>query len=306
MPRKKGVEYTTDLHVRLRLEERESLQEKANDLGLTVSQVARLILVKQMKGEEQVDPVSEKQAVFFISQRMQSVKELFKKINSETRRFVEAYERSLVMTDRNGNPSVNDANTIRYASTLIKNQLILQNGLNEIIRYTNGAEVHVAALPRVDTAVGKYIQDNKYAFLEETATPVQKDSVIILGDSRGSQESEVDTIPKEFRNMFTVQGNATIIEKAEIYNADSKYPRIRLKVEIEVYRNRSSSKYIVDATDFKSRYENVLDKMVPGREVLINGDLDFATYRYNGVDSDASATIEIKSFAMLPDKAQRE
>ena len=178
MARKKGVEFTTDLHVRLRMEEREILQQKATELGLTVSQVARLILVKQMKGEEQIEPVSEKQAVFFISQRMQSVKETFKKVNSDIRKFVDAYERSLLTTDRAGNPSVNDANTIRYASTIIKNQIVLQDGINEIIKYTNGAEVHVAALPRVDTAVGKYIQENRGETLDDTSSYSETTSII--------------------------------------------------------------------------------------------------------------------------------
>ena len=299
MARKKGVEFTTDLHVRLRMEEREILQQKATELGLTVSQVARLILVKQMKGEEQIEPVSEKQAVFFISQRMQSVKETFKKVNSDIRKFVDAYERSLLTTDRAGNPSVNDANTIRYASTIIKNQIVLQDGINEIIKYTNGAEVHVAALPRVDTAVGKYIQENRGEALDYTRSYSETTSIIAPPLSGERTEKDNNKYPKEFRTMFTVQAKGTILENAEIYNADSKYPRIRMKVEVEIYRNRSTNKYIVDATDFKSRYESVLDKLVGGQGVLINGDFDFATYRYNGVDSDASATIEIKSFSFV-------
>lgn len=300
MASKKNIDpgYTTDLHIRMKPDERDLLQKKADEFGTTLSQAARRIIFKRIEdGGGGAANIGEKEIQFRTLQNLQSVKTLFKKVSTDVAKFIVVYERSLSLTNSDGQPAVNTEQTIRTASSIVAGQIKLQDGLNEIIRHFGGAEVHVAAKPQKGTAVGDAMSDDA-----GTGTTPAKDKTPGAGalpPSRKKTEKQNNPIPINFRTMLNVTFNGTIISDVEMFN-EGNYEKIRIRVEVEEYRNRQTTKRVFDAVDFASRYRNVVPHLTNGRAVLINGELTLSTYSYNGKASDADATIDVNTLKLLP------
>lgn len=291
--------YTTELHIRLKVEERQQLQARADELGMSISQAARRIL---FGGDKAPAKVTEKMAHYRTMQSMQGVRDSFKKISTDLNRVVNAYEQSLSQLNTSGEPAVNTTQTLRVMSSIVTYQVRLQEGLNEIIRQYGGSEIHIAAKPNSSTKVGAYLAGNP---VEDTAPakPKKEDSpppgreVAMLPD-RADRSNEKEFIPFNFLHMFVVTFHGTLVEAVETYK-DRDYEKILLKVRTDFYRNRQESTLVFDAVDFINRYRSVLPLLTAGRKVMISGELYFSTDSYNGKASESAGTVEIKSFNFL-------
>lgn len=286
------VRYTTDIHIRLKIEERDSLQQKADEYGMSLSQTARSIIVRKLDGsEDSVSGISEKEASYRTLQAMQSVKRDFKKISVDVGRYVTSYEKSLTMVNSRGEPAINTEMTIRTAASVVKRILELQDGINSVIRVLGGAEIHVAAKPATGTAIG----DNLAGGETSPAHPTQKKQT---PETKALQSS--NSIPLIFSSdMFTVTFDGVLLADCETYN-DGKWERIRIRLKVDLYRNGRSQTYEVDAIDFANRYKNVIPHLKKDAVVIISGEFDFSVGNYNGVASKANATVEIKSLNFPP------
>lgn len=291
--------YTTELHIRLKVEERRQLQARADELGMSISQAARRIL---FGGDKAPAKVTEKMAHYRTMQSMQGVRDSFKKISTDLNRVVNAYEQSLSQLNTSGEPAVNTTQTLRVMSSIVTYQVRLQEGLNEIIRQYGGSEIHIAAKPNSNTKVGAFLAGNPVEEepaatrgAEEKTAP--KKEVAMLPD-REREATGRDQIPFRFLYMFISNFHGEITEKVETF-MDGTYEKILLKVKVNFYRNRQNSSVIIDAVDYSSRYRSIMQNLTPGQKVMINGDFYFSTESYNGKVSDAAGTVEIKSFNIL-------
>lgn len=292
------IGYTTDLHIRLKVDERDILQKRADEMGTTLSQAARRIIFKRIdSGQGGPADVSEKEIQFRTQQCIQAVKNSFKKINTDIGKVVGGYERSLTLTNRSGDPAVSTEQTIRTVASLVANQIKLQDGLNDIIRTFGGAEVHVAAKPPTGTAVGDYMAGKSHEPQKsEKGGAPQK--AIALPEHVEKKGNNIEVIPPEFRTMVNITFNGTLVADVETYK-DGQYEKIRLQVKVENYFNRKTYVRLFDATDFINRYRNVMPHLKEGKQVLINGDFDMSADEYNGVESKAEGTVVISTLTLL-------
>lgn len=284
--------YSTDLHIRLKTDERDILQKRANELGLTLSQAARRIIFRRLDGSEMTPgDVSPKEAHLRTLQGVQSLKTHFKKISTDVGKLVAGYERSLLMTNRNGEPAVNSTQTLRTVESVVLNQIKLQDGLNEVIRILGGSEIHVAAKPPVGTAVGAALAGvNKSGHATKTAPAIRE-------PEQENDTNDNNNIPINFKHMFNVTFDGVLLADVEMYN-DGHYDKIRLQLKVELYRNGTVQTNKIDAVDFASRYKNVMKYLKKDKMVFIAGELDFSAGTYNGTLSDAVATVEIKTLTL--------
>lgn len=284
--------YTTELHIRLKSEERDILQNKANEFGLTLSQTARRIIFKKLDGSDIViQEVSSKEAQLRTLQGVQAVKTTFKKISIDVGRLIAGYERSLEMKNHNGEPAVNTEQTIRTVGSIVINQIKLQNGINEIIRHFGGSEIHLASKPPVNTVVGKYVDSHPEESEKRNDSAKKPAAAPLL------ENNENNIIPQEFRHMFVATFDATLLADVETY-MDGNYEKIRLQVRVDLYRNGRAQTKKLDAVDFASRYKKVMPFLKKDRLVMIIGDFDFTAGVYNGESSDAVGTVEIKTLTL--------
>ena len=284
--------YSTDLHIRLKTDERDILQKRANELGLTLSQAARRIIFRRLDGSEMTPgDVSPKEAHMRTLQGVQSLKTHFKKISTDVGKLVAGYERSLLITNRNGEPAVNSTQTLRTVESVVLNQIKLQDGLNEVIRILGGSEIHVAAKPPVGTAVGAAIAG------VSKSGPATKTAPAIREPEQENDTNDNNNIPINFKHMFNVTFDGVLLADVETYN-DGHYDKIRLQLKVELYRNGTVQTNKIDAVDFASRYKNVMKYLKKDKMVFIAGELDFSAGTYNGNLSDAVATVEIKTLTL--------
>jgi len=281
--------YTTDLHIRLKSDERDILQKKANEYGTTLSQAARRIIFRRLDGKDAADDgLTEKEAHYRILQAVNASKNVFKKTAIDIGRFVTGYEKAVATKNSLGEPAVNSEQTLRTVSSLIKRMLEVQDSLNEVIRHINGgSEIHIAAKPALGTSVGDYMSGATPEVERKVQTaPAPQVRQLTGGDKK---------IPIEFRsNMFTESLDGILLSDCETF-MDGQYEKIHLRVQVNLYRNRQTSSYELDAIDFASRYKNVIPHLKKDKYVVMSGDFDFSTRSYNGVPSTAKGTLEIKT-----------
>ena len=289
--------YSTDLHIRLKTDERDILQKRANELGLTLSQAARRIIFRRLVGSE-ITPgdVSPKEAHLRTLQGVQTLKTHFKKITTDVGKLVSGYEKSIALTNRNGDPAVNTAQTLRTVESVVLNQIKLQDGLNEVIRILGGSEVHVAAKPPVGTVVGSSLAGKNKPDSETKQASGQGVSTNVKEAPKTGTDDN-NNIPINFRHMFNVTFDGTLLADVETYN-DGHYDKIRLQLKVELYRNGTVQTNKIDAVDFASRYKNVVKYLKKDKMVFIAGELDFSAGTYNGAQSDSIATVEIKTLTL--------
>lgn len=292
----KNAGYTTEVHIRLMADEKDQLQKKADELGTTLSQAARRIIFKRIE-ETRSGPgvMSDKEINFRNMQNIQAIRDTFKKVSSDVGKYVSSYERSLAATNQAGDPAVSTEQTLRIAASIAQNQLKLQDGMNEIIRHFGGSEVHVAAKPQRGTAVGDYLAGEQHS----SAAPAKKTEVapITVQKTEPRETSnKVQPIPQEFKTMLTLTFNGVLVADVETFK-EGDYEKIRLQVEVDMYNKGKSTKRIFDAVDFAARYRNVIPHLKAGKEVKINGQFDLDVASYNGVQSTAEGTIDIKTLS---------
>lgn len=282
--------YTTDLHIRMKSDERDLLQKKANEFGVTLSQAARRILFRRMNGESD-ENVSEKEAHFRTLQAMQNTKAVFKKISIDIGRYVTSYEKSVSSVNKNGEPVVNTEMTLRTSASIVTRLMEAQEAINIVIRTLGGTEIHVAAKPPVGTSIGRHLAGETSETKTGKRTPERKP---------GAELSLSTEIPIEFRSdMFTVSLDGVLVADCETF-MDGQYEKIRLQVKVTLYRNRRAETYTIDAVDFASRYKNVIPHLTSGKLVILSGEFDFSVGAYNGVSSASNATVEIKTLTLPP------
>ena len=293
----KDSRFTVDLHIRLKVDEREKLQKEADLHGTTLSQAARRIIFKRIEdGRSSNDGIGEKEIQLRIMQNIQSIKNTFKKSSADITRFIEGYERSLKLINQAGDPAVNTSQTIRVVASIVTNQLKLQDGINEIVKHFNGNEVHIAAKPPTGTAVGNYLDKSKK---EEEQQPSQfpLPDVQRIEDITNTTDDN-NTIPEKFRYMYSSTFNGTLAADVEKFT-DGKYEKIRLQVMTKIYFRGKTTDYLIDAVDFAPRYSNLIQFLKTGKTVIVNGEQIFGSYQYNGKQSDAVATIDINTLTLL-------
>ncbi len=284
--------YTTDLHIRLKTDERDALQKKADEFGTTLSQAARRIIFKrvdEMRGNP--GDLGEKDIQFRNMQNIQTVAKIFKKVSTDVGRFLVSYERSLALTNQAGRPAVSTEQTIRVAASIAHNQIKLQDGLNEIIRQFGGSEVHVATKPPKGTPIGDFFAGEK-----SPAVQAQMKKAVPTIEDRPAVTKDINKIPLEFRTMFNLTFDGILVADVETFLVGN-YEKIRLQVEVEVYHKGRSRKRVLDAVDFAARYKNVIPHLKKGKEVKISGELDLDVASYNNVQSQSEGTIDIKTLS---------
>ena len=298
----KDSRFTVDLHIRLKVDEREQLQKEADRHGTTLSQAARRIIFKKLEdGRSSNDAVGEKEIQFRIMQNIQAVKNSFKKASSDINRFVEGYERSLTLTNQAGDPAVNTGQTIRLVASLVTNQLKLQDGINDIVKHFNGNEVHIAAKPSSGTAVGNYLDKERKE--EERQQPQQPAPQIELPDEQRVEKAPdaketSEQIPIKFRFMYNSSFNGTLAADVETFT-EGQYEKIRLQISTSVFYGGRTYEYLIDAVDFLARYRKVIPFLKAGKTVIVSGEQCFGSFEYNGKKSEAVATIDMKTLTLV-------
>ena len=273
--------FSEDVHIRLTAAEAKRLKAKANELGIPLSKAGRILMFKRADSAVVSGEGSIRQQ---LAQSVSSLKNTFKKYNAEIVRLVADYEKSLTVRNHSGEPAVSTRLTLQAIADVVANQMKIQDGLNEVVRHLGGGEVHVAAKPPVGTAVGDYVSGRKKE-TEKTrpeAAPAKKDE-----------------IPYEF---ITTMANITIlgvlVAEPESYQ-NGKYEMIRLVVQVEERSGTEKKYYRVDCTDFKSRYNNIMEYLKPEKKVLVAGDFRFTLGTYNGKPSDSRGTVVMSDMRLV-------
>lgn len=264
--------FTQDVHIRLTQAEADRLQKKADELGTTLSKAGRMLMFKRLEPV----PSAGRNCRQELHQAVDGFKATFKKVNTDIAKILAAYERSLTIRNRSGEPAVSTGQTLRIMESVAYNQVRLQDGLNEIIRSLGGSEVHVAAAPRTaqEEAGG--------------STPQE-----------GAGERDGNWIPNEFTHMANITAIATIVSEPETY-MNGTYEMIRIVVQVEEPgKGGARNYYRIDCTDFKSRYAKILEHLVPGKKVAVSGDHRYTVESYNGRKSDSAATIKVSNVVFL-------
>lgn len=165
----KKANYTTDtsledlreykISIRLNAEEKEFLQQKAEDLGCSLSQALRIILFSKKRGSEAenltTSDFKKNQLV-----ALNSIKTSFRKIADGYTTFVSDYHKALSTKRRDGEPSVSTEGTLFAITTLHQSTLALQGDLNKLLKKSNINELHkVTPLPS-DLSVGGKDDEN--------------------------------------------------------------------------------------------------------------------------------------------------
>lgn len=284
--------YSTDLHIRLKADERDELQKRADESGLTLSQAARSIIFQGIKENENLPPeLTPKLIEFRKLQALQSFKTLFKKLNLDISKIGAAFEKTLSAQERTGKGASQAKMILVIASETVAKLLKIQEGLNEVIRIEGGTPIHIAAKPGVSTAIGSYMSG--VAGQAASTSP----STTATAGSPAPAEPIVKGIPYEFRHMATLNFDGVLLQDVEIFN-DGKYDKIRLQLKVEMYRGGQMKSHKIDAIDFASRYKNAMSYLKKDTVIVISGDFDFSVGDYNGVHSDADATVEIKTWSI--------
>lgn len=282
--------FSADLHVRMKVTERNALQQRAQTYGMTLSQAARKIIIQQLSGEGG-GGLTPTEAHLQTLQAIQTTKVTFKKIAVDIGRYVASYENAINATNKNGDLVISTELTLRTSASIVKKLIDIQGALNQVIKTMGVTEVHVAAKPSVDSVIGKYLSGETNDTADGQGEP----------NANALPKSLVDNnqIPIEFSSdMFTASLDGVLIADCETYT-EGNYEKIRLLVQVNLYRNRRTQTYTLDAIDFASRYKNVIPHLKKDKKVVLSGEFDFTTGTYNGVSSESNATIEIKTLTLL-------
>ena len=271
--------FTQDVHIRITEAEADRLQKKADELGVTLSKAARILMFKRI---EQPPVFSEKERQAQTAQNLSALKSSFKKTNADISKLVSGYEKSLSLKNRSGEPAVSTAQTIRTLESIVFNQMKLQDGLNEVIRKLGGNEIHVAAKPPLGSVVGDFIAGSR----EEAAPAARK-------EKEKEKEPYIDNI-----SMANITIDGTIVAAPETYQ-NGKYEMVRIVVQVEERDGSEKKFYRVDCIAYKNSITRIMEYLKPDKKVLVAGDHRYTLGTYNGRRSESNGTIAVSNIKLL-------
>ena len=273
--------FSQDVHIRITEAEADRLQKKADELGVTLSKAARILMFKRI---EQPAVFSEKERQAQVVQNLSALKSSFKKANTDISKLVAGYEKSLTLKNRSGDPAVSTGQTIRTVESVIFNQMKLQDGLNEVIRQFGGNEVHVAAKPPLGSVVGDYIAGSREEVRPSETKPAKKER---------EKEPYIDNV-----SMANITIDGTIVAAPETYQ-NGKYEMIRIVVQVEERDGSEKKFYRVDCVGYKNSFTRIMEYLKPDKKVLVAGDHRYTLGTYNGNRSESQATILVSNIKLL-------
>lgn len=143
IPAEEDARYSTRLTLRLTPSEYAVIRQKADAFGCTLSQAVRKIVIAGCEKNERPDGdfKAENRSV---SAAMRAVRDDFKRIAPMYAATVEAYRRSVGLTNRAGAPAVNTALTLRAVRELQDMTLDMQRSLNVALAAAGVKEIHAA------------------------------------------------------------------------------------------------------------------------------------------------------------------
>ncbi len=267
MPRDKA-KYVARIGLKLTQEERDRLQAFASARNMNISAAARVLL------NEKIAPARGKnfgdsEAELSVKQAIGTYRESFRKLVENFAKLVDLYSRGLDVKDRNGQPRISTASTVRDLFSMNEKILKMQQLLSDIAR-----------------AAGLSVK-KELAKDEESRI---RNIVAAKGTALPSAETAAlpEAVPEKYTTMWKTTFIGVLSGAAELYTDSTGNEMMRLSLLVTSFLPGGKATTKVDV--IKKKY-NIYQYLTDGKKVVVSGDVDIRTYSYNGHASEAALTV---------------
>lgn len=267
MPKDKA-KYVARLEMKLTQEERDRLQAFASGRNMKISAAARALL------NEKITPTNwNKTGVsepdLSLKQAIGTYRESFRKLVNNFEKLVDLYSRGLDVKDRNGQPRISTASTVRDLFSMNEKILEMHRVLSDIAR-----------------AAGVSVKKEQVKDEEPRIRNIVAAKGVVLPSAETAALPEA--VPEKYTTMWKTTFIGVLSGAAELYTDSTGNEMMRLSLAVTSFLPGGKTTTKVDV--IKKRY-NIYNYLSDGKKVVVSGDVDMRTYSYNGHASDASLTV---------------
>ena len=280
--------YSKDIHIRVTEEEYCRLQQIADSQDLTISKSVRNLILKKSSGFSN-DSDGDSVSGFNQKRTLVAIKNSFKKAQGDIMKISELYRRSLEARTSSGEPAVNTEQTIRVMSSILRQQVTIQDALNVCLRGFGETEIHVAATVSAVEQGASRIAERK----EDVRARAAVASAVMPAPS-----APTTGIPEKYLYMLTTTFNGPLIADAESFS-ENNYEKIRLQVQTVSFVGGKKNVSVLDVVAFKSQYAKIIPYLKKDKQIMVAGSFAFTARSYNGVQSQNAATVEANEISFL-------
>ena len=243
--------------IRLNAEEKSRLQAKAEGLGCSLSNAARILALSKnaLETEENLAPKEYRRRLLL---SLNSLRGSFRRIALSFAEFVNIYEKNMHAAEQDGDASSFTESTLFALTTLQQYILSLQGEVNLLLKENRAGEMDlVAPIDRVAEAAAR-IEKAPKKETNKIVKPIPAD-----WDSMAGEELK-------FYYMQKITISGVLLSDAEKFTAEKGEELMRFLVNCESFEGgkRHNSVYLVVA-----RPSNVAKWLVKGKQVIVIGDL---------------------------------